>query len=236
MFPIWEQWQYMITHAQTEERHDEGNRNNVLDQFGRKHADVMSQINIWRHYAEQTKHIRSARTMDTFALTAWVTRIITSANGIPKLGKYHKGSVNLNFMREVARFSVLDDGPCAARDFLTEHGIPLIIEQHLSSTYLDGAAILVFSERPIIGMTLRHDRLDNFWFTLMHELAHVALHSDQESTEFIDDLDIEAKEDPREVEADCIKKFQGLLSTQVMHRGDISNMFRISLINTSGST
>ena len=36
----------------------------------------------------------------------------------------------------------------------------------------------------------------------MHELAHVALHSGQESTEFIDDLDVEAQDDPKEREAD----------------------------------
>ena len=103
-------------------------------------------------------------------------------------------------MRELAKCSIQDDGPSAACDFLAKHGIPLIIEPHLPHTYLDGAAILVFSDRPIIGMTLRHDsRLDNFWFTLMHELAHVALHSGQENTEFIDDLDIEADEgDPKE--------------------------------------
>jgi HTH-type transcriptional regulator / antitoxin HigA len=152
----------------------------------------------------KTKHIRSARSMDTFALTAWVAQIITKANKIPKLGHYRKGSVNLDFMRELTKCSSLENGPAAARVFLAKHGIPLIIEPHLPSTYLDGAAILIFPEKPIIGMTIRHDRLDNFWFTLMHELAHVALHSDQENTEFIDDLDIEAKEDPKENEADAL--------------------------------
>lgn len=149
-----------------------------------------------------TKHIRSARSMDTYALTAWVARIIISAKEISGLPKYHKGSVNLDLMRELAKCSVQKDGPAAARDFLAKNGIALIIEPHLPYTYLDGAAILVFSDRPIIGMTLRHDRIDNFWFTLMHELAHVALHSGQENTEFIDDLDFEAKEDPKEREAD----------------------------------
>jgi HTH-type transcriptional regulator/antitoxin HigA len=78
------------------------------------------------------------------------------------------------------------------------------VEPHLSHTYLDGAAILIFAERPIIGMTLRHDRLDNFWFTLMHEAAHVALHYGVENRDFIDDLDVEASDDPREREADAL--------------------------------
>ena len=29
---------------------------------------------------------------------------------------------------------------------------------------------------PVIALSLRHDRLDNFWFTLFHELGHVKLH------------------------------------------------------------
>jgi HTH-type transcriptional regulator / antitoxin HigA len=152
----------------------------------------------------KTKHIRSARGMDTYALTAWVARIVTIANERSDFGKYHKGSVNLSFMQEVARCSALNNGPVIVRDFLAKRGIPLIIEPHLSSTYLDGAAILIYSERPIIGMTLRHDRVDNFWFTLMHELAHVSLHSGQENTEFIDDLDVESREDPKEKEADVL--------------------------------
>ena len=27
-----------------------------------------------------------------------------------------------------------------------------------------------------VGITVRYDRIDNFWFTLLHELAHVFLH------------------------------------------------------------
>lgn len=57
---------------------------------------------------------------------------------------------------------------------------------------------------PVIGLTLRHDRIDNFWFTLTHELAHLSLHLDNESSIFYDDLDMEAEDDPREREADYL--------------------------------
>jgi HTH-type transcriptional regulator / antitoxin HigA len=67
---------------------------------------------------------------------------------------------------------------------------------------LDGAAVLKHEGRPVIGLTLRHDRIDNFWFCLMHELGHVALHLDEKSSQFYDDLDVEAKSDSREREAD----------------------------------
>ena len=47
---------------------------------------------------------------------------------------------------------------------------------HLPRTHLDGAALKSHEGRPVIGLTLRYDRIDNFWFTLLHELAHVGLH------------------------------------------------------------
>lgn len=53
-------------------------------------------------------------------------------------------------------------------------------------------------------MTLRHDRLDNFWFVLMHELAHAAKHLDEAHPLFTDDLDSAAEQDRKEIEADEI--------------------------------
>jgi HTH-type transcriptional regulator/antitoxin HigA len=152
---------------------------------------------LWR----RSEHIRSARKMDAYALKAWTARIIIEAKE-SKAPRFKKSSVTPEFMSKVAQLSRLAEGPAMARDFLYAHGIPLIIEPHLPHTYLDGAAILLMRDRPIIGMTLRHDRLDNFWFTLLHELAHVALHFDSNEGQFIDDLDVEAKNDPKEREAD----------------------------------
>lgn len=40
-----------------------------------------------------------------------------------------------------------------------------------------------------VALTLRHDRLDNFWFTLLHELAHLARHLSEECRLIVDDLD-----------------------------------------------
>jgi HTH-type transcriptional regulator/antitoxin HigA len=54
-----------------------------------------------------------------------------------------------------------------------------------------------------VALTLRHDRLDNFWFTLFHELAHVALHLDGNTVDaFFDDLSIEGTKEQWECEAD----------------------------------
>lgn len=56
--------------------------------------------------------------------------------------------------------------------------------------------------RVAMRITLRHNRLDNFWFTLFHELAHVSLHFESEDVDaFYDDI-TKASKDHREKEAD----------------------------------
>jgi len=165
--------------------------------FGRLGADREALV-LYR----QTAHIRTGREMDEYALAAWTARIIISATENPPPVRYEPGSVDLKLMQEVAKLSVFDSGPRLARELLGKHGISLIIEPHLKGTFLDGAAVLKHEGRPVIGLTLRHDRIDNFWFCLMHELAHVSLHLDEKSSQLYDDLAVKAKSDSREREAD----------------------------------
>lgn len=54
---------------------------------------------------------------------------------------------------------------------LSDHGIKLVFVECKGSK-IDGVCMWM-NDMPIIGMTLRFDRLDNFWFVLIHELAHV---------------------------------------------------------------
>jgi HTH-type transcriptional regulator/antitoxin HigA len=57
---------------------------------------------------------------------------------------------------------------------LSDCGIRLVVVQHLSTTKIDGACIWLDKKSPVIALSLRHGRIDAFWFTLMHELGHVA--------------------------------------------------------------
>ena len=62
-----------------------------------------------------------------------------------------------------------------------ENGIRFVVLRHLSRTYPDSAALRVSDGAPMVALTPRHDRLDHFWFSLMHELAHIVLHLDDEA-------------------------------------------------------
>jgi HTH-type transcriptional regulator/antitoxin HigA len=88
------------------------------------------------------------------------------------------------------------------KEFLHQHGIAMVVEPALSA-WLDGAAMMC-RDVPIIAVTLRHDRLDNFWFVVMHELVHLIKHLGPEMGSFYDDLDADDQADPKEVEADKI--------------------------------
>jgi HTH-type transcriptional regulator/antitoxin HigA len=52
-------------------------------------------------------------------------------------------------------------------------GIRLVIVEKLPGTKIDGAAFWLSDKQPVIAMTLRLDRIDNFWFTLAHECMHI---------------------------------------------------------------
>ena len=152
-------------------------------------------------------HLRANAKTDPYALKAWCWHVLATARASLPKADYQSGTVTLEFLEQVARLSWSEAGPRLAQEFLENSGIPLVIEPHLPKTYLDGAAFQLDDGRPVIGLTLRYDRIDNFWFCLLHELAHVGRHMDHDrGSAFVDDLTLRtvdgAREDPREVQAD----------------------------------
>ena len=131
---------------------------------------------------------RSSPLTDKRALVTWAVCVFKKAKEIKTLKKYKRGIIDLNFMQKIAKLSIKENSPLVAQEYLKEQGIALVIEPHFPKTYLDGATILIDKDNPVIGLTLRYDRLDNFWFTLMHELAHIVLHYDAGINLFYDEI------------------------------------------------
>jgi len=152
-------------------------------------------------YSLTKKNVRTGSAVNLYALNAWYARIIIRARQITTEILYSNDVINDEWLRQLAMLSVEENGPVQAQEYLRKSGIILIIEPPLEGTFLDGAALLVENHFPIIGMTLRHDRLDNFWFVLFHELAHIRLHLSGELNAIFDDLD-DAKSEGIEHEAD----------------------------------
>jgi HTH-type transcriptional regulator/antitoxin HigA len=134
------------------------------------------------------QHVRCNGTTDSYALAAWRVRIAGLAVH-ETLPAYRSGIIDRAFVAELVRLSYFDTGPMLAKELLQKHGVHLVVERHLPKTHLDGAALRLPDGSPVVALTLRYDRLDHFWFTLCHELAHVALHLDRPDVEAIfDDL------------------------------------------------
>lgn len=113
-------------------------------------------------------------TQDWFLL-AWKAQVTRNALRQIQRKKPKYRPLNMSWLSELVKLSAFDDGPARAKDMLAEQGIILIIEPQIAGMRVDGAAFLI-DEHPVIGLTLRLDTVDNFWFTLMHEMGHVILH------------------------------------------------------------
>ena len=154
----------------------------------------------------KTRTQRASGKTDQNALLMWQAAVLKKAMQNPPIGEFSKPSVNEQFLRTIAELSTHPKGPLRAINELSKRGIIVIILPVLPGTFLDGAVMLLDGKTPVIGLTLRHDRIDNFWFTLLHELAHLAKHFEMLSSSdhvFFDELDIVAH-DESESEADAL--------------------------------
>lgn len=146
---------------------------------------------------------RTAADIDMYAVQAWLLGVQLKAQHIETTG-FYEGNLDKTFLSRLARLSMFSDGPQKAVEYLSSKGIKLVIEPHFPHTKLDGAAILQ-SGVPVVALTLRYDRIDNYWFTLLHECAHVIKHLSEDNSLILDDFESEAV-DAREHEANILAR------------------------------
>lgn len=56
---------------------------------------------------------------------------------------------------------------------LAEAGVRLVVVESLPTAKIDGVCLWIDDHQPVIGLSARFDRIDNFWFVLRHEIEHV---------------------------------------------------------------
>jgi HTH-type transcriptional regulator / antitoxin HigA len=167
-------------------------------------AGGSAQGNLAPLYRKNDQTYRNSKA-DDFALHAWRLELLGRARECASPTRYQAGTIDNALMKELAQLSRFKTGPKKAQKFLADRGVHLVILAHLPRTYLDGAAMLTVDGTPVIGLTLRYDRTDSFWFSLMHELAHVALHLGADQASCFDDFDLKDG-DETEKQADAMAR------------------------------
>ena len=127
----------------------------------------VDEIEIFPHAARKT----SVTEPVTPTQLAWIYRVREIASEM-LVQRYSAASV----MECIPALKTLLIAPEASRKvpgILAEAGIRFVIVESLTSAKIDGVCFWLDDNSPVIGMSLRFDRIDNFWFVLRHEIEHV---------------------------------------------------------------
>lgn len=135
---------------------------------------------------------------------AWLLRVRQLAKSFPLTTTFDSLRVS-SCVDELRQAMMQDSGIKTAPAILNKYGIKLVLVECKNSK-IDGVCTWLSKTEPVIGMTLRYDRIDNFWFVLRHELAHIEqghnsaitvdcdLNSAQQSQEQENDANLVAQE------------------------------------------
>lgn len=105
--------------------------------------------------------------------------------------------------KHILEYTIQENGVSLFIDELNKTGVKFLVVSHLQKTYLDGASFFN-KKNPVIVYTARYDRLDHFWWTISHEIAHILKHLKDADDCFLDNLDEKSDNNTKEKEADQI--------------------------------
>jgi HTH-type transcriptional regulator / antitoxin HigA len=128
---------------------------------------TIEQIEVLPHAAKKTDVMGDA----TPAQMAWLYRVKQIAEQT-LVGKYSPAAVS-SAAKELKPLLNSAEGARKVPRILAQAGIRYAIVESLPHTKIDGVCLWLNDKSPVIGMSLRFDRIDNFWFVLRHELEHV---------------------------------------------------------------
>ncbi len=87
------------------------------------------------------------------------------------------------------------------RDLLENFGIKLIYLEKFDKTPIDGFSFWS-GNNPAIALSVRHNRIDNYAFTIFHEIGHIDLHLKEDKERRFVDIIGSKEKDPFELQAD----------------------------------
>jgi HTH-type transcriptional regulator/antitoxin HigA len=127
----------------------------------------LEDIEILPHSAKKTE----VNSNVTPTQLAWLYRVKQIASDI-LVAAYTPQAVNAA-VGKLRALTMSPDGVAKVPRIMAECGIRFVLVESLPSAKIDGVCFWLNDKAPVIGMSLRFDRIDNFWFVLRHELEHV---------------------------------------------------------------
>lgn len=130
-------------------------------------VDSVDQIEVLPYVAKKTDVAEGT----TPAQLTWLYRVKTIAAEM-LVPRYSPAAVR----KAIEQLDTLLQSEAEVRQvprILGEAGIRFVLVESLPGAKIDGVCLWLNDMAPVIGMTLRHDRIDNFWFVLRHEIEHV---------------------------------------------------------------
>jgi HTH-type transcriptional regulator/antitoxin HigA len=130
-------------------------------------VESVDKIPLLPHAAKKTEENADASP----AQLAWLCRVRAVASTL-QVPRYSPAAVRAAVEKLEGLLGSVE-GVTSVGPILAECGIRFVIVESLSTAKIDGVCTWLNDMSPVIGMTLRHDRIDNFWFVLRHEIEHV---------------------------------------------------------------
>jgi len=107
----------------------------------------------------------------TPAQKAWLCQARKIARGV-QAAKFSQ-SLFARALQTLKRLLVNPEDVTHVARVLADGGVRFLIIESLLHTKIDGACFWLDEFSPVIVMTMRYDRIDNFWYILTHECGHV---------------------------------------------------------------
>lgn len=154
---------------------------------------------------ERTAKFKKSNAFDSrfnpFFAQTWVQKVIIEAKKIKDIVTYDKNKLK-KLSKMIHLYSAVENGMKLFVNELRKTGVIFLIVPHLERTYTDGAAYWV-GNNPVIALTGRYSRVDNFWFSLSHEIGHILIHEDKlkdPTPYFVDSIEKDAEPENEEEE------------------------------------
>lgn len=165
--------------------------NTIKEVYQVENLDQMATMSVQSNYARFKKSAKLKT--DVVNIMGWVKLVQHRASDIKVVPFHHENQEGVIEKLRTIFFenkNVLEK----VQNTLHDNGIKLVYQTKGEKTPVDGVSFWSHGN-PAIGMTLRHNRLDNFAFTLFHELGHIYEHLiNNNEAEFID-LDFKNEEE-----------------------------------------